>query len=29
MYLFAEAAQRDAACQRAGFRAIEPYVVAR
>jgi cytidyltransferase-like protein len=29
VYLFAEPVQRDAACQRAGFRAIEPYVVAR
>ena len=29
VYLFAEAAQRDAACATAGLRAIEPYVAAR
>lgn len=29
VYLFAEAAQRDAACAAAGLRAIEPYVAAR
>jgi cytidyltransferase-like protein len=29
VYLFAEQSQRDAACERNGFRAIEPYVAAR
>jgi hypothetical protein len=29
VYLFAAAAQRDAACATAGLRAIEPYVAAR
>lgn len=29
VYLFAERAQRDAACERPGFRPIEPYVTAR
>ena len=29
VYLFAEPAQRDAACQRKGFHPVEPYVAGR